>query len=102
MCNSCSEHNHGHHHHHPEIVQIMPAQQPLYAVYRSDRPIDFAVEENGEGLYLVPVLFLGLIRHGDKSMVEGFFASGAMQSCEDVQGFKGYAVSLRDAEKLYG
>jgi len=47
------------------------------------------------------VLFMGLIRHGEKTMVEGFFASSAINSCEDTQGFKGYASSLAHAEKLY-
>ncbi len=102
MCNNCSEHSHDHHHHHPEIVQIMPAQQPLYAVYHGDAPLEYAVETGSGGVSLVPVLFLGLIKHGEKSMVEGFFASRSVQSCEDIDGFKGYASSLADAEKLYG
>jgi hypothetical protein len=34
-------------------------------------------------------------------MVEGFFAAGSINSCEDIDGFKGYAASLEDAEKLY-
>ena len=103
MCNTCSEHHHSHtHYHHPEIVQIMPAQQPLYAVYQVESPLPHAVEIGAGGLNLVPVLFLGLIRHGEKSMVEGFFASQSVQSCEDIEGFKGYAASLADAEKLYG
>ena len=89
MCNTCNEHEHSHHHH-PEIVQIMPAQKDLYAVYQS-----------ASGLSLVPVLFLGLMKHGDKTMVEGFFASQAINSCEDVDGFKGYASSMDEAEKLY-
>ncbi|SMC51681.1 hypothetical protein SAMN02746065_103172 [Desulfocicer vacuolatum DSM 3385] len=100
MCNNCSEHAHDHHHH-PEIVQIMPVQQPLYAVYHGQAPLEYAVENGLGGLSLVPVLFLGLIKHGEKSMVEGFFASNSVQSCEDIEGFKGYASSLSDAEKLY-
>jgi len=102
MCNHCNEHEHTHHHHHhPEIVQIMPAQKDLYAVYQGAAPMDHAVMENGAGLSLVPVLFLGLIKHGDKTMVEGFFASQAINSCEEVDGFKGYASSMEEAEKLY-
>jgi hypothetical protein len=102
MCNHCNEHEHSHHHHHhPEIVQIMPAQKDLYAVYQSDAPMDHAVMQGVSGLSLVPVLFLGLMKHGDKTMVEGFFASQAINSCEDVHGFKGYASSLDEAEKLY-
>ena len=103
MCNHCNEHTHDHHHHdHPEIVQIMPVQTPLFAVYVGDTSPKYAVEVGKEGLALVPVLFLGLIKHGDKSMVEGFFASDAIHSCETIDGFKGYAASLADAEKLYG
>ncbi len=103
MCNSCSEHSHSHEpHNHPEIVQIMPVQLPLYAVYHGDAPLEYAVESGEGGISLIPVLFLGLIRHGEKSMVEGFFASRVVQSCEDIQGFKGYASSLAHAEKLYG
>jgi len=44
---------------------------------------------------------MALIRQGVKTMVEGFFASIAINSCEAVEGFKGYASSLEDAEKLY-
>lgn len=105
MCNSCSDHSHDHHHHHqqhPEIVQIMPAQQPLFAVYQSDVPSLHAVETGAGGICLIPVLFMGLIRHGEKSMVEGFFASKSVQSCEDIEGFVGYASSLAHAEKIYG
>lgn len=101
MCNHCSDHTHHHHHDHPEIVQLMPLQAPLYAVYQTGAPPAFAVETGRDGISLVPVLFMGLIRHGEKTMVEGFFASGAVQSCEDVEGFKGYAASLETAEKLY-
>jgi hypothetical protein len=97
MCNHCSDHNH--HHDHPEIVQLMPVQKNLYAVY--DTPYDFSVETGRGNISLVPILFMGLIRHGEKTMVEGFFASGTINSCEDVEGFKGYAASLEDAEKLY-
>lgn len=95
----CNDHTH-HHHDYPEIVQLMPVQKDLYAVYNTARPLDFAVEQNGS-MSLVPVLFMGLIRHGEKSMVEGFFASTSINSCEDIDGFKGYAASLEDAQKLY-
>ncbi len=103
MCNHCSDHTHSHdhHNHHPEIVQIMPAQKELYAVYNSSEPLEFAVKTGKGNICLVPVLFMGLIRHGDKTMVEGFFASSSINSCEDIKGFKGYAMSLEDAEKLY-
>lgn len=102
MCNTCNEHEHSHHHHHhPEIVQIMPAQKDLYAVYQAPAPMDHAVMQSDSGLSLVPVLFLGLMKHGEKTMVEGFFASQAINSCEDVDGFKGYASSMDEAEKLY-
>jgi len=100
MCNHCSEHSHGPHHHSPEIVQIMPVSQPLYAVYHGEAPIEFAVETEA-GVSLVPVLFWGLIKQGGKSMVEGFFASRSVQSCEDIDGFKGYASSLADAKKNF-
>ena len=102
MCNHCSDHNHDHHHHeHPQIVQLMPVHNSLFAVYQTEAPLDFSVETGKNGLSLVPVLFMGLIRHGEKTMVEGFFASSAINSCEDTQGFKGYASSLAHAEKLY-
>ncbi|HKK91482.1 MAG TPA: hypothetical protein VJ936_08775 [Desulfobacteraceae bacterium] len=100
MCNNCSDHSHTHHHH-PEIVQIMPVHQELYAVYNSEKPMEHAVVQGKNGFSLVPVLFFGLIRHGEKTMVEGFFASHSINSCEDLQGFKGYASSLSDAERLY-
>ncbi|THB78835.1 MAG: hypothetical protein D3926_12195 [Desulfobacteraceae bacterium] len=100
MCNHCNEHSH-HHHHHPEIVQIMPTQQELFAVYQTDKPLEHAVQSGNGNISLVPVLFMGLIRHGEKTMVEGFFASNAIHSCEEVEGFKGYASSLEHAEKLY-
>ena len=104
MCNHCSDHAHAHthsHDHYPEIVQIMPANRELYAVYTGEpRPAN-AVQEGKGGISLVPVLFMGLIRDGEKTMVEGFFASDSINSCEDVRGFKGYAASLADAEKLY-
>lgn len=99
MCNHCSDHTHSHNY--PEIVQLMPVQKNLYAVYHTKEPHDFAVETGSNGISLVPILFMGLIRHGEKTMVEGFFASGSIHSCEDVEGFKGYAASLEDAEKLY-
>lgn len=99
MCNHC--HEHGHTHNHPEIVQIMPVQHTLFAVYMSESPVKYAVQTGKNNLSLVPVLFLGLLKHGDKSMVEGFFASDAIHSCEEIQGFQGYASSLEDAEKLY-
>lgn len=101
MCNHCNDHSHHHHHDHPEIVQLMPVQNNLFAVYKTDSPLDFAVETGKDGISLVPVLFMGLIRAGEKSMVEGFFASTSVNSCEDVDGFKGYAASLAHAEKLY-
>lgn len=101
MCNHCSDHTHHHHHHHPEIVQLMPVTDKLFAVYQSDHAKDFSVETGQANISLVPVLFMGLIRHGEKTMVEGFFASGSIQSCEDIKGFKGYASSLENAEKLY-
>lgn len=98
MCNHCHEHSHSHE---PEIVQLMPISHPLFAVYQSPKPLSFASEKGKNDLSLVPVLFMGLIRHGEKSMVEGFFASDTVQSCEDIDGFKGYAASLDLAEKLY-
>jgi len=79
----------------------MPVQKDLYAVYDTEESYDFAVKKGKGNISLVPILFMGLIRHGDKTMVEGFFASGSINSCEDVDGFKGYAASLEDAEKLY-
>ncbi|WP_300463716.1 hypothetical protein [Desulfobacula sp.] len=98
MCNHCSDHTHSHH---PEIVQLMSVQKNLYAVYHTTEALDFAVETGKGNISLIPVLFMGLIRHGEKTMVEGFFASTSINSCEDVDGFKGYAASLEDAEKLY-
>ncbi len=95
----CNDHSH-HSHDYPEIVQLMPVQKDLYAVYNTNEPPAFAVEAKGN-ISLVPVLFMGLIRHGEKSMVEGFFASTSINSCEDVQGFKGYAASIEVAAKLY-
>ncbi len=110
MCNHCGNHSHDHshdhphdhHHGHPEIVQLMPVQNNnLYAVYHTHSPLDFAVQTGKNNISLVPVLFMGLIRLGEKTMVEGFFASSSVQSCEDIEGFKGYASSLENAEKLY-
>jgi hypothetical protein len=98
MCNS-SDHTHSHDH--PEIIQLMPVQKDLYAVYQTKEPYNFAVKTGKGNLCLVPVLFMALIRQGVKTMVEGFFASIAINSCEAVEGFKGYASSLEDAEKLY-
>ncbi len=99
MCNQPGGHSHSHDH--PEIVQLMPVQKDLYAVYQTEKPHDFALLTGKSNLSLVPVLFMALIRHGEKTMVEGFFASVAIDSCEAVEGFKGYASSLEDAEKLY-
>ncbi len=98
MCNHTHDHSHNHS---PALVQIMPVSTPLFAVFQSTRPPACAVETGKSDISLVPVLFMGLIRHGEKSMVEGFFAFGAIQSCEDIDGFKGYAASLEIAEKLY-
>ncbi len=100
MCNHCSDHTHTHQTY-PEIVQLMPVQKNLYAVYNTTKPLDFAVQTGKANICLVPVLFMGLIRQGGKTMVEGFFAFESINSCEDVEGFKGYAASLEDAEKLY-
>ena len=98
MCNS-SDHTHSHDH--PEIVQLMPMQKDLYAVYQTQEPYNFAVQTGKGNLCLVPVLFMALIRQGATTMVEGFFASVTINSCEAVEGFKGYASSLEEAEKLY-
>lgn len=100
MCNHCNEEEHDHQHN-PEIVQIMPVQQTLFAVYKTEESIKYAVQSGKGGLSLVPVLFLALLQHGDKSMIEGFFASDVIMSCEDIEGFRGYAPSLEAAEKLY-
>lgn len=99
MCNTCSDHTHTHDY--PEIVQMMPVQKDLYAVYNTDLPYDFIVETGKNNISIVPILFMGLIRHGEKTMIEGFFAFGSISSCEDIDGFKGYAASLEDAERLY-
>lgn len=96
MCNMHNEYSA-----HPQIVQLMPVQNSLYAVYDTPAGYDFAVEKGKGNLSLVPILFMGLIRHGEKTMVEGFFASDSVQSCEDLDGFKGYADSLAHAEKMY-
>ncbi len=96
MCNQ-----HVHYSPHPEIVQLMPVQKDLYAVYDSSSADAFSIESENNNLKLIPVLFMALIRHGDKTMVEGFYAADAIQSCEDVDGFKGYAVSLAEAERRY-
>ena len=102
MCNHCSDHAHTHQHFEtPQIVQMMPVTQSLYAVYRTNQPMEIAVEKTEGELCLVPVLFMALIRHGEKTMVEGFFASTSIQSCEEIPGFQGYAASLEDAAKLY-
>ncbi len=100
MCNHCSEHSHNHTHG-PEIVQLMPVQKELYAVYQTDPPHDFAVRIGKGELSMVPVLFMALIREGEKTMVEGFFASSTIASCEAVEGFRGYAASPEEAERLY-
>jgi len=79
----------------------MPVQKDLYAVYNTEESYDFIVQKGKGNISLVPILFMGLIKHGEKTMVEGFFASASIHSCEDIDGFKGYAASLEDAEKLY-
>ncbi len=100
MCNYGNDHMHSHSEY-PQIVQLMPVQDNLFAVYQTERPTEFAVQTGKSNISLVPILFMGLIRHGEKTMVEGFFASGSINSCEDVEGFKGYAASLENAEKLF-
>lgn len=100
MCNHCNEHSHTHTHG-PEIVQLMPVQKELYAVYHTETPHDFAVRIGKGELSTVPVLFMALIREGEKTMVEGFFASSTIASCETVEGFRGYAASPQEAERLY-
>ncbi len=100
MCNYGNDHTHFHSEN-PQIVQMMPVQDNLFAVYQTEQPPEFAVQEGNSNISLVPILFMGLIRHGEKTMVEGFFASGTINSCEDVEGFKGYAASLENAEKLF-
>jgi len=100
MCNQSNGYAHDHHHY-PEIVQLMPVQKNLYAVYNTKEPYDFSVQKGRGNISIVPILFMGLIKHGEKTMVEGFFASASILSCEDLEGFKGYAASLEDAEKLY-
>ena len=99
MCNQSSDHTHSHDH--PEIIQLMPVQKDLYAVYKTKPPHDFSVLTGKDNICLVPVLFMALIRQGATTMVEGFFASVTINSCEAVEGFKGYASSLEEAEKLY-
>jgi len=99
MCNHPTDHSHGHDH--PEIIQLMPVQKDLYAVYQTKTPPAFAVQTGRGDICLVPVLFMALIRQGAVTMVEGFFASVTINSCEAVEGFKGYASSLEEAEKLY-
>jgi hypothetical protein len=98
MCNHCSEHSHSHG---PEIVQLMPVQKELYAVFQVIEPYDFALSLEKGGLCIVPVLFMALIRDGETTMIEGFFASNTIASCETLEGFKGYASSPEDAERLY-
>lgn len=102
MCNHCSEHEHTHNHDNPEILQIMPVPRPLFAAYITDEPLKYSVQSGKNGINIVPVLFLALMQHGDKTMIEGFFASDVIVSCEDIEGFKGYASSLEDAQRLYG
>jgi len=98
MCNHCGEHSHSHG---PEIVQLMPVQKDLYAVFQTPDPYEFARTLEKGSLCIVPVLFMALIREGEKTMIEGFFASSAIASCESLEGFKGYASSPEDAERLY-
>jgi len=100
MCNQGYEQPHDHYHT-PQIVQLMPVQKELYAVYNTKDPYEFAVKNGKGNISLVPILFMGLIKHGEKTMVEGFFASASIGSCEDLDGFKGYAASVEDAERLY-
>ncbi len=100
MCNYGNDHSHSYSEY-PQIVQLMPVQNNLFAVYQTEQPPGFAVQTGNSNISLVPILFMGLIRHGEKTMVEGFFASGSINSCEDVEGFKGYAASLENAEKLF-
>ncbi|MBF0203346.1 MAG: hypothetical protein HQK67_03320 [Desulfamplus sp.] len=111
MCNHCNDNDHDRNHdndhthdydHHPKIIQIMPVQNTLFAVYMTEKPPKYSVCHGKNGISLVSVLFLALMQYGDQSMIEGFFASNAILSCEDVEGFVGYATSLEDAEKIYG
>ena len=97
MCNN----GHDHSHDHPEIVQLMAPSRDLYAVYKSGTDLNVPFDESRYGIKIVPVVFLALIKHGQHTSVEGFFASAAIGSCEDVEGFTGYAGSLEEAEKLY-
>ena len=98
MCNHCGEHSHSQW---PEIVQLMPVQKDIYAVFQVSEPYEFAVYLEKSKLCIVPVLFMALIRDGEKTMIEGFFASTSIASCEELEGFKGYAASVEDAERLY-
>jgi hypothetical protein len=98
MCNHCSDHSHSHG---PEIVQLMPVQKDLYAVFQTPEPYEFALTLGKNNLCIVPVLFMALIRDGEKTMIEGFSASTTISSCEALEGFKGYAASSEDAERLY-
>jgi len=97
MCND----GHDHSHDHPEIIQIMPPTKEMYAVYRGIEDLPVHSKLTKSGLKIVPVVFLGLIREGHNTSVEGFFASSAIGSCEDIDGFAGYATSGEEAETLY-
>lgn len=97
MCND----GHDHAHDHPEIVQMMAPVKDLYAVYKSGTDLAVPFAESRYGIKIVSVVFLALIKQGLHTSVEGFFASTAIGSCEDIEGFTGYANSLEEAEKLY-
>ncbi|OQY12001.1 MAG: hypothetical protein B6I31_03925 [Desulfobacteraceae bacterium 4572_19] len=100
MCNSCHEHNHSHSHE-PAIIQIMPVTKELFAVYSSKVSIEISSKITTGNIQIVPIVFLGLIKNGEKTMVEGFCASNVISSCEEIDGFIGYADSVEDAKKLY-
>ncbi len=97
MCND----DHDHSHNDPEIIQIMSPAKDMYAVYKGKEDLPVHSTNSEKGLKLVPIVFLGLIKEGHNTSVEGFFASTAIGSCEEVDGFVGYASSNEEADKLY-
>ncbi len=97
MCND----GHDHSHNEPEIIQIMSPVKDMYAVYKGEEGLPVHSLNSERGLNLVPIVFLGLIKEGHSTSVEGFFASTAIGSCEEIEGFAGYASSFEEADKLY-
>ncbi len=94
MCNYGNDHMHSHSEY-PQIVQLMPVQNNLFAVYQTEQPTEFAVQTGKSNISLVPILFMGLIRHGEKTMVEGFLHPDPSIHARMLKALKGMQPLLK-------